>query len=146
MNQLIRKDDLYIKFKKITSIKIRDLEIKKYDVYEYVIIFIYILNNDNKITLIRREIHIINDLFIKTFIKIDIIKFKNIIFDINKNFVIIKLYNSLQVLMFIIIINFRINVVIFNKTRFVIFFYFFIIIFIKKIDLSINRDFILLLK
>ena len=146
MNQLIRKDDLYIKFKKITSIKIRDLEIKKYDVYEYVIIFIYILNNDNKITLIRREIHIINDLFIKTFIKIDIIKFKNIIFDINKNFVIIKLYNSLQVLMFIIIINFRINVVIFNKTRFVIFFYFFIIIFIKKIDLSINRDLILLLK
>ena len=41
-----------------------------------------------------RKIHIINDLFIKIFIDIDIIKFKVIVLDINKNLIIIKSYES----------------------------------------------------
>lgn len=90
-------------------------KLKKYDVYKYTIILIYIVNNNNKITLIRRKIYIVDDLSIKAFIKIDIIKFKNIVFNINKNLIIIKLCDLLQVLMFIIIKNSRIDVVIFNK-------------------------------
>ena len=60
--------------------------------YKYIIIFIYIFNNDNKIILICREIYIINNLLIKIFIKIDIMKFKKIILDINKNLINIELY------------------------------------------------------
>ena len=73
----------------------RDLKIKKYNAYEYAIILIYISNNNNKVTLIRREIYIIDNLSIKTFIRIDIIKSKGIILDISKNLVIINLYYSL---------------------------------------------------
>ena len=86
---------MHIELKITTFIKIHKLETKKHNVCEYIIILIYIFNNNNKITLIRREIHIINNLFIKTFIKINIIKLKDIVFNINKNFIIIELYDLL---------------------------------------------------
>ena len=94
---------MHIEFKIIAFIKVHKFKIKKHNVCEYVVIFIYILNNNNKVTLIRHEIHIVNDLFVKAFIKIDIMKSKDIVFDINKDFIIIELYDSLQVLMFMII-------------------------------------------
>ena len=43
-------------------------------------------------TLIYREIYIINNLLIKVLIDINIIKFKDIILNINKNLIIIDLY------------------------------------------------------
>lgn len=86
---------MHIEFKIIIFIKVREFEIKKHDACEYAIIFIYIFNNNNKMTLIRREIYIVNDFFIKVLIKIDIMKFKDIVFDINKNLIIIELYDSL---------------------------------------------------
>lgn len=72
----------------------RESKIKKYNIYKYAIIFIYIFNNNNKVILIRREIHIIDDLSIKIFININIIKSETIIFDIDKNLVIINFYDS----------------------------------------------------
>ena len=92
--------------------------------------------------LIRREIYIVNDLLIKALININIIKFKVIVFDISKNLIIIKLYNSFQILMFIIIKDFKINVVIVNKTRYVILTYFFLIVFIEHVDFLINKNLI----
>ena len=56
LNLIIKKinNKFYIDIKKILFIKIRDLNINKYNVYEYVIIFIYIFNkNNNKIVLIH---------------------------------------------------------------------------------------------
>ena len=52
-------------------------------------------SNNDKVTLIRREIYIINNLSIKALIRINIIKSKNIILDIFKNLTIIKLYKDL---------------------------------------------------
>ena len=68
----------------------RRLDIKEYNIYEYAIILIYILNNNNKVILIRYKIYIINNLFAKALIDINIIKSKRIILNINKNFIIIK--------------------------------------------------------
>lgn len=101
-----QKKNLYIDIKKTFSIKIRELNIKKYDVCEYAIILIYIFNENDNVILIRRKIHIIDDLSIKIFININIIKFKIIVLDINKDRIIIKFCESLYILMFIIIINF----------------------------------------
>lgn len=95
LNQLIKKKDLYIDIKKISLIKIYNLDIKKHNVYEYTIILIYISNENDKIILIYREIHIINDLSTKALINIDIIKLKRIILNIDKNLTIIKSYNLL---------------------------------------------------
>lgn len=77
--------------KKNSFFKIRELNIKKYDICEYIVIFIYIFNNNNKIILIRREIYIVDVFSIKIFININIIKSKTIILNIVKIFIIIEL-------------------------------------------------------
>ena len=100
----------------------------------------YIFNNNNKIVLIRCEIHIINNLSIKIFI--DIIKSEIMVLNIIKNLIIIELYNLFQISIFIVIKNFKINIIIINKTRYVIFIYLYITIFIKFVNLLTNRDFI----
>ena len=64
--------------------------IKKYKIYNYIIIPLYLFNQSDKVILIYYKIYIINDLFIKIFIDIDIIKFGTIILDIDKNLIIIK--------------------------------------------------------
>ena len=144
LNQIIKKKDFYIDIKKILSIKIRELNIKKHNVCEYIIIFIYIFSEseNGNVALIRREIHIINDLFIKTLIDINIIKFKTIVFDINKKFAIIKFYDFFQISIFMIIKNLKFDIVIVNKTRYVMLTYFFLIVFIRYIDFSFDRDLI----
>ena len=88
--QIIKKEGFRIDIKKKISIKVRELRIKKHDICEYIVVSIYIFNINNKMTLICREIYIVNNLFIKALININIIKFEIIIFDINKNFVIIN--------------------------------------------------------
>ena len=106
-----------------------------------ILLFLYSEKSGN-VTLIRREIYIINDFLIKTFININIMKFKTIVFDINKNLVIIKSYNSFQILIFMIIKGFKINVVIVNKARYVVLTHFFLIVFIEHVDLLINKNLI----
>ena len=86
--------------------------------------------------------YIVDNLSIKTFIEIDIIKFKIIILDINKDLIIIKFYNLLLILIFIIVKDPRTDIIIINKIRFIILIYFFLTIIIEIIDLLINRDFI----
>ena len=81
--------------KRISFIKIRELDIKEHNACDYAIIFIYIFDNNKKVALIRRKIYIIDNLFVKALININIIKFKAIILDISKNLAIIKFYNSL---------------------------------------------------
>ena len=74
----------------------RSLDIKGYNIYKYIIISIYIFNKDrSKVVLIYYKIYIIDNLSIKIFINIDIIKLKDIILNINKNLIIIKSYNLL---------------------------------------------------
>ena len=74
----------------------RSLDIKGYNIYKYIIISIYIFNKDrSKLVLIYYKIYIIDNLSIKIFINIDIIKLKDIILNINKNLIIIKSYNLL---------------------------------------------------
>ena len=103
LNQILKKKKNQINIKKISFIKIRKLKNKKYNIYEYVIILIYIFNKNNKIILIRREIHIVEFFLIKIFINIDIIKPEKIILNINKKIIIIKSCDDLQISMFMII-------------------------------------------
>ena len=49
-NQIIKKDNLHIDIKKISLIKIRELNTRKHNVYEYIIIFIYIFNKNKVVT------------------------------------------------------------------------------------------------
>ena len=135
LNQIIEKKGLYIDIKKTFLIKIYKLNIRKHDACEYVIILMYILNKSDYVALIRREIHIINNLFVKAFININIIKPKTIVFNINKDLIIIKSYKSLYISMFMIIKDLRINAVIKSKARYFVSTYFFLIVFIKYIAL-----------
>ena len=92
----MKKESIQIKIKRIiSSIKIYNLKIKEYNTCEYIIILIYILSKDGKIALIYREIYIIDNLFAKIFIEINIIKSEDIVLDINKDLIIIGLYNFL---------------------------------------------------
>lgn len=50
------------------------------------------LFDTNNIVLIKREFHIIDNLFVKTFINIDIIKSKKVILNLRKNVIIIDFY------------------------------------------------------
>ena len=91
--------------------------------------------------MIRREIHIVDDLFVKALIEINIIKSKTIILDTAKNITIIESYN-IQISMSIIVKDSRTNTVIVSKARFVISIHFFLTVSIDSIDLSSERDLI----
>ena len=67
-----------------------------YNINEYVKLQIYLFDK-NDIIKIKREFYIIENFVIKTFIDINIIKLKNIIFDIKKNVIIIELYKDIQI-------------------------------------------------
>ena len=92
--------------------------------------------------MIRREIYIVDDLSIKTLININIMKFETIILNIVKNLIIIKSCNLFQISIFTIIKNSKIDIVIINKTRYIISTHLYITIFIKFVNLSIDRDLI----
>ena len=61
----------------------RGLDINIYDINEYINFEIYLLNKNNiNIILIKREFYIVDNLIIKIFIDIDILKCERIILDI----------------------------------------------------------------
>ena len=143
LNQLIENKGLRIDIKRTSLIKIRGLNIKEYDVCEYVIILMYILSsNGEKIVLIRWEIHIVDDLFAKALIEIDIMKLESIVLDTNKDLVIIGSCNSLQVSMFIMTKDSRIDAVVLVKAQFSIPSMSFLAVSVKDLNLSFNRDLI----
>ena len=85
-----------IKIKRILLfIRVCDIDIKKYKIYDYTIISVYILSSDGKVVLIRREIYIIDNLSTKALIEINIIKSKDIILDISRDLIIIDFYKAL---------------------------------------------------
>ena len=95
-----------------TFITMKDININIYNVNEYVKLQIN-LSNKNDIIKIKKGFHIVDDLIIKTFVDINIIKSKDMVFDIKKNVIIIGLYKNIQISF--IFINHR------SQTRFTIF-------------------------
>ena len=71
---------------------VKDINNKKHNVNKYVKIKIYLSNKNDVIILIKRELYIVDNLTIKTFIKINIIKFKNIILNLEYNIIKINVY------------------------------------------------------
>ena len=68
------------------------------------IVLIYVPSkNNSKVTLIRREIYIIDNLSTKALIRINIIKPEGIILNTNKDLIIISSYNLLKVPISIIV-------------------------------------------
>ena len=65
-----------------------------HNVNEYIKLQIYVFNK-NDIIKVKREFYIVDDLVIKTFIDINIMKSKDIILDIEKNVIIIDLYKNI---------------------------------------------------
>ena len=78
---------------------IKKLDINIYNINEYINIEIYLLNkNSINIILIKREFYIVDNLIIKIFIDIDILKFEKIVFDITRNVIIITSYKNVEIL------------------------------------------------
>ena len=71
---------------------IKNINNKKHNVNEYIKIKIYLSNKNDVIALIKRKLYIVDNLIIKTFIEIDIIKFKNIVFNLEYNIIKINVY------------------------------------------------------
>ena len=97
-----------------TLIKIKDININIYNVKEYIRLQIY-LSNKNGIIKIEKEFYIVDDLAIKALVDIDIIKPKNIIFDIEKNVIIIDFCKNIQISFIFINYRSRIRATIFNN-------------------------------
>ena len=119
-----------------------------YDVNEYVKLQMY-LSDKNDIAKIEKEFHIVDDLAVKALIDIDIIKPKDMVFDIEKNVIIIDLCKDIQI--FFIFINHRpqTRVTIFNdnKTKMIIPSHFNMTISVtdpkcRSLKLSYDRDFL----
>ena len=118
----------------------RSLDIKKYNIYEYALIPIYITIKgekvNDKIVFLRREFYIIDNLSIKVLIGINIMKLEDIILDINRDLIIIDSYNFIKVSISIVVKGSRIDTIVINKARYIISIYFFLTIFIKSLELS----------
>ena len=137
LKQIIVEEDINIKIKRIASlIKIRGLDTKEYNAYEYIVIPIYIPDKNNKIILIRRKIYIIDNLSTKALININIIKLEDIILDTSKDITVISSYNSLYISISIVIKGLYIDAVVISKARYIVPTYSFITVPIEPIDLS----------
>ena len=91
--------------------------------------------------MIRREIHIVDDLSIKALIETDIMKSEAIILDIVKDVIIIESCN-IQISMSMIVKDSRTDAVIISKARYAISAHFFLIVSIESVDLPSGRDLI----
>ena len=77
-------------------ITIRELDINTYNISEYVRLLFYLLSKNN-IALIKREFYLIDNLITKTLIEINIIKSKEIVFNVIRNVIIVILYKNLKI-------------------------------------------------
>ena len=134
---------LDIVVKKISTLMIiRGIDVNMHNVNEYVKLQIYLFDK-NDIIRIKREFHIVENLVVKTFIDIDIMKSKGMILDIEKNIMIIELYKNIQISFIFINQRSSIRVMIFNNNqkRLTIFSHFNVAIFVTDLK---NRSFKLL--
>ena len=72
-------------------ITMKDINVNIHNVNEYVRLQIYLFDK-NDIVKIKREFYIVDNLAVKAFADINIIKSKDMILDIEKNVIIIDLY------------------------------------------------------
>ena len=80
------------KIKRIsTLIIVKDIENRKHNISEYVKFKIYLLDKNNT-TVIKRELHIVDNLIVKALIDIDIIKLERIVIDLRNDFMKIDVY------------------------------------------------------
>ena len=76
----------------------RGLDTNIYNINEYINLEIYLLGKtSNDVILIKREFYIVDNLIIKVFIDIDILKLEGIVFDVIKDIIIIILYKNLKI-------------------------------------------------
>lgn len=69
----------------IISFKMRNIDNRKYDTSKYCEFDFYIANTHDEISIIiyfKRKVHVVNNLWTKIFIDIDILEFEVIIFDV----------------------------------------------------------------
>ena len=131
-----------------TFMTMRGINVNMYNVNEYVKLQMYFFDK-NGIVRVEKEFYIVDNLVIKAFIDINIIKSKDMILDIKKDVIIIELYKNIQI--FFIFVNHRslTRITIFNnnKTKMTIPSHFNIIISIidlkcRSLKLSSDRDFL----
>ena len=143
LNQIIQEGGLHIDIKRMDSpIKVRGIGTKEHDACEYAIIPMYIPGPDGKVALIRREIHIVDELSAKALIGIDIMKPEGIVLDTNKDLAIIGSCESLAVPMSMTAKGPRTNVSVVSKARYAIPAHSFMTVPIEHATLPDDRDLI----
>ena len=127
---------------------IKGIDVNMHDVKEYIKLQIYLFDK-NDIIKIKKEFYIVDDLVIKAFIDINIMKPKDMILDIEKNVIIIDLYKNIRISFIFINHHPLIRVTIFNnnKTKITISSHFNMIISIidlkcRSLKLLNDRDFL----
>jgi len=70
---------------------VRGISSKKYNTNKYTTLLIYIPRG-NSTTFIKRELYIINNLLVKALIRVNILKSKGIIINLERNLIIIYSY------------------------------------------------------
>ena len=94
------------------SIRIHDIDDKLHDNSKYTKLNFYVvdtLSNQSSIIIhFRREIHLVNDLRIHALFDVDILKFEQVILDMNKRIIIFFACNNLTIFMKLIFKNQRI--------------------------------------
>ena len=121
----------------------RGLRTKEHDTCEYAIIPIYISGKDNKVALIRREFHIVDNLSVKVLVGIDVMKSEDIILDTNRDLAVISSCGSLEVPMSMVAKGQRTDTVVVSKARHSVPAYTFITVPIEPLhDLPQDRDLI----
>ena len=73
---------------------VKEINVNMHNASEYIRLQIYLFNK-NSIIRIKKEFYIVDDLVVKAFVNINIIKSKNMILDIEKNVIIIDLYKDI---------------------------------------------------
>lgn len=98
------------------------------------------------IVLIKREFHVVDDLIVKIFIEIDIMKLKNIIVDLSRDIMKINICENLEIFIVVIVRDSRTNAIVYNNKRITIPSHSNVTILViesrKKLFLPENRDFI----
>lgn len=143
LSQLMVEGGIQVEIRRMPSpIKVRGLGTKEHDACEYAIVPMYIPSNDNKVALIRREIHIVDDLSAKALIGIDIMKPEGIILDTNKDLVTIGSCESLQVPLSMVAKGSRTDAVVLSKAQYAVPAHTFMTVPIKNVTLPKDRDLI----
>ncbi len=136
----------YIIRRMITSLNVQELNINKHQTSKYIIVIIYftsILNNKSIRDMIRREVHLIDELKINMLIDNDILELEDMFIDETNSKITIASCNNMIISIEIKTLSKKsINKVLHACAIIMIFFHSMIIISIHNINLLFNRDFL----